>query len=88
MKKLSLLLTLTLGLFIASCSSDDDSGSKNNNCVTCEIELFGTVNTTDYCDNGDGTVTVTAEGEEEVVDLEGATFHQFISAFEQLGSCN
>ncbi|GGE11790.1 hypothetical protein [Psychroflexus salis] len=86
----SILSVSLLAMFFVftSCSSDDDSSSSNNNdCLVCELELFGQSTSTEYCDNGDGTVTVNGEGTE---DLEGVSFSDFISAQEEFlgATCN
>jgi len=58
-------------------------------CRTCGIDLLGTVINSEYCDNGDGTITVTTEGQSQTTDLNGATFAQFIAGLEQAGAtCN
>lgn len=80
---------LAIGLLgFAACSSDDD-GDVVDNCITCTFTVVVEDLVTEYCDNGDGTVTATTLGVEETVDLEGVSFDQFISAFELLGNtCN
>lgn len=61
-------------LVITSCGSDDDGGG---NCRECEIIGIAT----SICDNGDGTVTVTALGQSGTETLpEGTTFEAFADA--------
>lgn len=89
MKKLFLSLTLASAFFaFTSCSSDDDSSSSSE-CKVCDLELLGQATTTEYCNNGDGTVTVITMGTEQSVDLEGMSFSDFIAGIETLGAtCN
>lgn len=88
MKKI-ILTAAVLGLLtFTSCGSDDDSND-GPVCETCEFDVLGIELVTEYCDNGDGTVTVIFEGVEETQDLEGTTFEEFISAIELSGgTCN
>jgi hypothetical protein len=90
MKKLMSIVLLGTILVFTACSSDDDSSnSEVNDCETCDLDILGTIVSGEYCDNGDGTITVTIDGQEETESLDGLTFDQFISAFEQLGAtCN
>ncbi len=95
MKKFT-LLTLAIGLFaFTSCSSDDDGGDGgNSDCVVCSMSMEGNSIDTEYCDNGDGTMTVTVRsgGQEVSQDQdipEGTTFDEIISEMEQNGeNCN
>ncbi|WP_299678158.1 hypothetical protein [uncultured Dokdonia sp.] len=88
MKRFFLIATVISGFMFTACSSDDDSND-GPICETCELSALGIVFTTEYCDNEDGTITVIFEGIEEVQDLEGVTFDEFISAIEQAGgTCN
>ncbi len=87
MKKLFLPLTLAAAFFaFTACSSDDDSSSTGD-CVVCQLDLFGQMVSTEYCDNGDGTITIDGE---ETEDLDGISFSDFISTQESfLGAdCN
>jgi len=86
MKKILLSGLVGLALLTTSCGSDDD----NNNCSTCTNEILGIEIVADYCDNGDGTINVTIEGETETVDLpDGISFSDFISQQEGAGAeCN
>jgi hypothetical protein len=92
MKKFMFVLAVISAINITACSSDDDGGSEtqgNSDCETCNLELLGESLTTEFCDNGDGTITVTVFGESEIEDLEGVSFDEFISAYELLGAtCN
>ena len=87
MKKLT-LLALTIGLFAFTSCSDDDDGGSSSSCKTCTIEIMGIENVSEYCDNGDGTMTVTSEGQETTIELEeGMSFDDYIAGQEQLGDC-
>ncbi len=85
MKKV-LFSALVLGLlFTTSCKSDDDNGDTAPTCETCEILGISS----EYCDNGDGTMTVTTAGQEQSVDLNGSSFADFVAALEASGAtCN
>lgn len=90
MKK-SIFMTLAIGVLCSiSCSKSDDDKKVLEDCQTCDLSLLGETFTSEICDNGDGTITITAFGQEEIEDLdEGVTFSQFISEFEQFGAtCN
>lgn len=94
MKKFT-LLALAIGLFaFTSCSDDDDGGGGNSDCVICSMSMEGGSIDTEYCDNGDGTMTVTLRsGGQEVSqeqDIpEGVTFDDYINGQEQAGAdCN
>jgi hypothetical protein len=90
MKKcITVLLTIGVLLFFA-CGNDDD-----NNTQECQICSFGIDEEieeeviVEFCDNGDGTVTIKADGEEVTESLDGATFNEFILALEIFGAdCN
>jgi len=64
MKKSILLLAFTATLAFTSCNKDDDGNGKK--CATCNIAGI----TTEACDNGDGTVTVTTAGVSETLTSE------------------
>ena len=84
------LLTIALfgaTLVFTACGSDDDSTNSSNECKTCEIDLIETI-TTKYCDNGDGTITITVDGQEQTQDLDGVSFDEFISVVELIATCN
>mgnify|MGYP001813895403 CR=1 FL=1 len=91
MKK-SVFLALTFGaLVFTACSKDDDkTDTFIEECQTCNLELLGESISTEICDNGDGTITLTVLGQEEIQELdEGVTFAQFINAYEEFGAtCN
>ncbi|MEN1784006.1 MAG: hypothetical protein AAGF77_02610 [Bacteroidota bacterium] len=88
MRNLILNLTLVIAFVFVGCSSDDDNGNDNEStCVTCEVEFLVTI-TSEYCDNGDGTVDVTTDGQTETVDLEGVPFSTYIEQIGLLGTCN
>lgn len=66
---------------MVGCTDDDDE----NKCASCAINLLGTVIETEACDNGDGTVTVTANGVSQVVsgdELSGQTAAEYVQALE------
>ena len=85
MKKLISSALLIGVLALNSCSSSDDSKDESSSdCKTCEVFTV----TQEYCDNGDGTVTITTNGQGETEDLDGATFAQFITGIELFGTCN
>ncbi len=69
---------------IVACSSDDNKGLA---CYDCSLELLGTVIESEYCDNGDGTIEVTINGETETVDLEGTSYDDFISQVQTISTC-
>lgn len=86
MKKL-LFIALVLALVVSSCKKDDDGDDRT--CNTCQLEILGTATITEICDNGDGTISVTQDGQTQTTDLNGVTYAQYIAAFEQAGgSCN
>ena len=88
MKNLLTIALFATALVFTACSSDDDSTSSSNECKTCEIDLLGTLTSTEYCDNGDGTMTVTIDGQEQTQDLDGVSFNEFISVLELIATCN
>ena len=86
MKKFILSFAVIAAIGFTSCSSDDDNGgSDDGGCQTCDIDLLGTTVSSEYCDNGDGTMDVTTEGTTETVDLQGQDYDAFISALESSG---
>lgn len=83
------IVLLGTTLVFAACGSDDDSSDPVTDCQTCNQEVEGQNISSEICDNGDGTYTITFLNEEETEDLNGATFEQIIAAFEALGAtCN
>ncbi|PTM11690.1 MAG: hypothetical protein DA407_01105 [Bacteroidetes bacterium] len=89
MKKF-ILGILTVGVLITTaCGGSDDDNNSSNQCQTCNQDFGGENITSEICDNGDGTFTITFNGEEETEDLNGATFEEIIAAYEELGAtCN
>ena len=88
MKRIKIAILAIGVLGFISCGSDDN-GDAIDNCETCSLTILEQVVVSEYCDNGDGTVTVTTDGVEQTEELGDATFDQFIAAFELLGaSCN
>nr|WP_297916386.1 hypothetical protein [uncultured Allomuricauda sp.] len=73
MKKTIYSLALLAALSFMGCSSDDDNGGEENS-RTCDI--LNLVPAT-FVDNGDGTATVTFDGESQTFDLEGVDFDTF-----------
>lgn len=86
MKKLLFSAAIMGLLFTASCNKDDDGGGKN--CETCKISMSGSTISTEYCDNGNGTMQMTVNGQTETVDLEGMSFDEYIKALRASGMCN
>jgi hypothetical protein len=82
MKKLVFSLMVVACIAFTGCSKDDDD---KNKCATCSIDFLGTALVTEACDNGDGTVTLTVNGETQVVsgdELDGVTAAEFVRALE------
>nr|WP_298793374.1 hypothetical protein [uncultured Allomuricauda sp.] len=61
MKKILFLTTLAIALTFASCSNDDDGGSKCESCTSNAGNKF------EICDNGDGTYTASENGVSETL---------------------
>ena len=74
-KQIMLMVLFVGALSITSCSNSNDDESLMDDCQTCTTLLLLT---SEHCDNGDGTVTVTSNGQEETVDLNGVTFAVYI----------
>jgi len=89
MKKLISSALLIGVLAFNSCSSSDDSKDESSSdCRTCDLEFAGQSITSEYCDNGDGTITVTTLGESETESLEGISFAQYMELVGTLSTCN
>ncbi len=88
--KKSIISAFILGVFLLlSCSKDDDDKKAVDDCQTCNFEFLGEILISEFCDNGNGTFTITTDGESETQDLEDATFQEIIAAYEQFGAtCN
>jgi len=83
MKKVVFSLLAVSCLIFVGCSNDDDD---DQNCAVCAIDFLGTPLTTEACDNGDGTVTITVEGQSEILtseDLEGASPAEYVAALKE-----
>ena len=87
---MNVLLAIGVLVFLACGNDDDDDNEAQQDCRICSFGLIvGEEVTAEYCDNGDGTITITANGEETTETLDGASFSEFINAFELLGAtCN
>lgn len=73
------IIASALSISFVSCSKDDDSSSSSNvECVTCNYALAGIPDVT-ICDNGDGTVTLTTSGVENVQTLDYDTYIQTLT---------
>ena len=84
---MNVLMAIVVLVFL-SCSKDDDNNVQQE-CQICSIEFdeeLGEGATIEFCDNGDGTVTITVDGEEETESLDGASFNEFILALELFGA--
>lgn len=84
-------MAIVAGTFaFTSCSKDDDAAGEKSACTTCSMSLMGVEMSTKYCDNGDGTYTMSMEGEEMTQDLpEGMSFDEYIKTVESSGmSCS
>ncbi len=88
MKRIKIAILAIGVLGFAACGSDDNDEFVEN-CETCSLTIATQQVVSEYCDNGDGTVTINTAGVETTENLEGVTFDQFIAAFELLGAtCN
>lgn len=73
------MITITF----TSCKIDDDN---YRNCKTCENDSLGALIISEFCDNEDGTVTVTMYGQTKIIELEDeTTFMEYITAYEAAG---
>lgn len=76
-------------VFATSCNNDDDGDNNDPVCQTCSVEILGVTSVSEVCDNMDGTVSITSDGQTQTQTLEeGQTFAQIIASFELLGTCN
>jgi len=88
MKRIKIAI-LAIGVLGFTACGNDDNDEIIDSCETCSLMIMDQEVVSEYCDNGDGTVTITTAGVEQTEDLGDATFDQFIAAFELLGaSCN
>ncbi len=81
MKKVVFSLMAIAGIVFTSCSSDDDE----NTCASCSLNVLGTTVVTEACDNGDGTVRLTVNGETQTLsgdDLEGVSPAEYVQALQ------
>jgi hypothetical protein len=87
MKKIILSIAILASVSFVSCSSNDET---QNTCETCDVgALLGVSAVTEFCDNGDGTITSTVFGEATTESLDGLTFEAFIANLKLLGvTCN
>lgn len=79
MKKLVFSIMIVASFAFVGCSDDDDVDE--NKCASCD--LLGV--SVEACDNGDGTVTVSAAGESQVLsgdELEGQSATEYVQALE------
>lgn len=87
MKKFILSLAVIAAIGFTSCSSDDDNGgSDDGGCQTCDLASVDT----EICDNGDGTYDITILGQTTTSDIpDGTSFSDIIDGFEASGyDCN
>ncbi|MEP1489072.1 MAG: hypothetical protein ABJK28_11645 [Algibacter sp.] len=83
MKKIMLSALLIGALGFTSCGSDDDGGEETTEtCETCTLQSIESK----YCDNGDGTITITVAGQSQEVPLSGVSFSDYISLLETAGA--
>jgi len=87
MKKIILTVAVICSALFVACSSDDNGDDNSQVCETCTIEAEGITVETEYCDNEDGTVTATTQGQEQIIELNGISFEDFIEGIELLGDC-
>jgi hypothetical protein len=87
MKKIILSIAILASVSFVSCSSDDET---QNVCETCDVgALVGIPAVTEFCDNGDGTITSTVFGESTTESLDGLTFEAYVANLKLLGiTCN
>lgn len=72
-------------LTFTACFNNDDTSSS---CKTCKFTFQTTTLNTQYCDNGDGTMTLMVEGEQTVTEdiPEGSSFEEVMMVVEANGS--
>ncbi|MGB5228683.1 MAG: hypothetical protein WBN55_10500 [Eudoraea sp.] len=88
MKRIKIAI-LAIGVLGFTACGNDNNDEIIDSCETCSLMIMDQEVVSEYCDNGDGTITITTAGVEQTEDLGDATFDQFIAAFELLGaSCN
>ena len=90
MKKIILSIAMIATIAFTGCSDNDETDKK---CLSCEFSGLGveTPIKTQYCDNGDGTMTITVKGIQTVTDdiPEGSSFEEIIEAAKKQGTtCN
>ena len=88
MTKRFLALNLIVLMSLVACKKDDDAmEEENRNCVTCEGSQLGTI---EYCENEDGTVSATIDGETSSIPLNGISFDAYITGLQSTGqiSCS
>lgn len=90
MKKNILSIAMLTSIAFVACSDNDESQKK---CISCEYSGPGTDTPlkTEYCDNGDGTMTITVAGIQTVTSEipEGSTFEEVVEAAKTQGTtCN
>ena len=74
-----LLMAIISTISFTACTTASEDGDENSDsCTTCTLILLES----EYCDNGDGTVTITAGGETTTQSLEGQSLDSFITALE------
>ncbi len=89
MKK-SIIIVIAIGMLgFAGWNKSDDDKIILNECQVCNLDLLGQSVASEFYDNGDGTITITTQGDVQTEPLDGVSFKQFIAAYEQLGAnCN
>lgn len=84
MKKSILFIALAVGVMFTSCSKDDGD---DKNCESCTLEGVSVK----ACDNGDGTVTTTSNGESDTLseeDLGGLSAAAYVSLIKAACTAN
>ena len=84
--KLVLVLACTVSVF--SCKKDDDaSAGVSGTCQSCTVSTGEIENTTQYCDQGNGKMTVTNGEFEMEQNIPGGNFETFIEGIKIAGTC-